>query len=146
MEVVGFMNHNVAGRAIKEARKLLVYGTCLARERPELVAEYARGRAALAVCLEETHVNMFVAKLAGVLARVPLDELVVLTVDGSLHCVQLHMGVEEALKVAGASVHVKHLVVEGGRVVPISPKAVKTARYLSKIEKLLGSRGASSGH
>lgn len=146
MEVIRFMDHNVAGRLIKETGRLLVYGACLARERPDLVAEYAKGRAALAVCLEETHVNMFIAKLAGVLARVPLDELVVLTVDGSLHCVQLHMGVEEALKVTGVSVPVRHLVVKGGEVILVSSKAVKTARYLSKVEKLLESRGSSPDH
>ncbi len=139
MNFLRFMEYNVAGRAIRETKRLLIYGACLAWERPDLVEEYAHGRVALAVCLEETHVNMFVAKLAGVLARVPLEELVVLSVDGSLHCVQLHMGVEEALKLTGAKLDVKHLVFEGGKVVEVSPKAVKTARYLSKVDRLLSS-------
>lgn len=137
MDYIEFMNYNVAGRRIREAKRVLLYGSCLFFEHLDVVEEYSRGRVPLAVCLEKTHVNMVITKLAGVLARVPLEELVVLTVDGSLHCVQLHMAVEEALKISSKQLKVRHLVLERGEVIEVGGKSVKTARYLSKVEKLL---------
>ncbi|RLE93396.1 MAG: 4Fe-4S ferredoxin [Thermoprotei archaeon] len=132
-----FMSYNVASREIRRRKRLLIYGSCLAVEHPEIVKEYSQNRVALAVCMEETHVNMFITKLAGVLARVDLEEITVLSVDGSLHCVQLHTGVEEALKISGKKLPVKHLVYEKERVIEVNPRAVKISRYLSKINNLL---------
>lgn len=133
------MDYNAAGRELRRRRRLLVYGTCVRDEHPEVYGEWSRGRVALAACLEKTHFNMVSLKLASILARVDLEELAVLTVDGSPHCVQLHHAVEEAVRVTGARVPVRHLVVEGGRVVEVSGRAVKTARYLSRVDKLLSS-------
>jgi len=131
------MDYNVAGRELRRLRRLLLYGTCVRDEHPEAYREWSGGRVALAACLEKTHFNMVSLKLASMFARVELEELVVLTVDGSPHCVQLHHAVEEALRVSGARVPVRHLVVEGGRVVEVSRRAVKAARYLSRVEGLL---------
>ncbi|ABL77473.1 hypothetical protein [Thermofilum pendens] len=128
---------NVAGKEIREKRKLLVYGSCLAYEYPELLREYSEGRVDLAVCLEAEHFNVVALKLASMLARVDVEEVVVLTVDGSPHCVQLHHAVEEAKKVTGRSPRTRHLVIEEGKVVEVDEKAVKTARYLSRVQRLL---------
>jgi hypothetical protein len=76
-------------------------------------------------------------KLASIFARVDLEEVVVLTVDGSPHCIQLHHAVEEARKVTGRQINVRHFVIEGGEALEVSAEAVKVARYLSKIQRLL---------
>ncbi len=140
MEDLGYrelMDYNAAGRRLRETRRLLVYGTCVRDEHPQVYGEWSRGRVALAACLEKTHFNMVALKLASILARVDLEELVVLTVDGSPHCVQLHHAVEEAVRVTGSRARVRHVVVEGGGWVEVSARAVKAARYLSRVEKLL---------
>ena len=133
----GLLDYNVAGKKIREKRRLLVYGTCVRDEYPEVFSEFSAGRVPLAVCMEAVHFNMVALKLASMFARVKLEEVVVLTVDGSPHCVQLHHVVEEARRVVGGNAPpVKHFVIEEGRVVKVSEKTVKTARYLSKIEKM----------
>jgi len=129
--------YNSAGRELREKRKLLIYGTCLRDEHPDILDRFKEGRVALAVCLEEEHFNMVGLKLASIVCRVKLEELVILTVDGSPHCVQLHHLAEEVAKVAKGCPRPKHLVVEGGRVIEVGEEAVKTARYLSKVERLL---------
>jgi len=132
------MDHNVAGRALRAARRVLVYGTCVRDEHPDIYEQLSRGRVALAACLEREHFNMVALKLASMLARVKLEELVVLTVDGSPHCVQLHMAVEEAVKVTGLAgrLKVRHLVIESGEVIEIPEACVKVARYLSRVKRL----------
>jgi hypothetical protein len=126
---------NVACRPFREARKILVYGTCVRDEYPSIFEEYARGRVPLAVCMEEEHFNMVALKLASIAARVKPEELVVLTVDGSPHCLQLHMAVEEVDRIVGGLPR-RHVVVEEGRAIEIEPEIVKVARYLSKVRRL----------
>jgi len=130
------MSYNVAGRLIRKIRRVLLYGTCVRYEYPEIYESFSQNRVPLAVCMEREHFNMVTLKIASMLARVELEELVVLTVDGSPHCVQLHMAVEEALKITNSSTLVKHLVIERRKVIEVPPQCVKIARYLSKIKRL----------
>lgn len=119
---------------------MLVYGACVRDEYPEIYEKFSDGRVALAVCLEAEHFNVVALKLASMFARVELEEVIVLTVDGSPHCVGLHHAVEEAVKVTGRSIPVRHFVIEGGAPIEISLQAVRTARYLSKVQKLLNEK------
>jgi len=135
-DYIDLMDYNVAGRAIRTLKRVLIYGTCVRYEHPEIYRSFSQDRVPLAVCLEREHFNMVALKVASMLARVKLEELVILTVDGSPHCVQLHMAIEEALKVTKTSVPVKHLVIEKGEVIEVPAYCVKLARYLSKIKKL----------
>lgn len=132
------MDYNVAGKKIRDLRRVLIYGTCVRDEHPEIFREFVKDRVPLAVCLEYTHFNMVALKLASMFARVKLEEVVVLTVDGSPHCVQLHHAVEEARRVVGdMAPRVEHYVIESDKAVKVSERAVKTARYLSKIDAFL---------
>ncbi len=131
------ISYNVAGRELRQKRKLLIYGTCVRDEYPEIYLEYEKKRVPLAVCLEEEHFNMVALKLASIIARIDLEEIVILTVDGSPHCLQLHHIAEEVEKITCKNVNIRHLVIENKKVIEIDKKTIKTARYLSKIKKLL---------
>ena len=132
-----FMTINVCSRKIREKKKILLYGKCVRDEYQEIFHSYSEGRIPLAVCMEREHINMVGFKLAGLLARVDVEEIVVLTVDGSPHCVQLHFALEEVEKILGRKIERKHYVIEDGRVVRVSNIAVKKARYISWINKIL---------
>ncbi len=132
---------NAKSKLIRGRESLLIIGRCVEVEHPKILEKFlSRGNyAVVSVCLEEEHVNHVGLKLAGVLARCDFKEVAVLTVDGSLHCVQLHHMVEEVFKVMGIEGRVsrRHYVIEGGEVVEVSTKAVKVSRYLSRVDKLL---------
>jgi len=132
------INVNAKSRLFRDRRKLLIIGRCVEVEHPDALKPFSNGYAVLSACLEEEHVNKVGFKLAGVLARGDYEEVSVLTVDGSLHCVQLHYMVEEVFKVLGnPPVRRRHFVIEGGRVVEVPCEAVKASRYLSRVAKLL---------
>lgn len=129
---------NARSRLIRGFRKLLIIGRCVELEHPkflELFNDYAK----VSVCLEEEHMNMTGFKLAGVLARGSYEEVAVLTVDGSPHCMQLHYMIEEVCRVVKNLPRRRHYVIEGGKLIEVPEKAVKTSRYLSKVAKLLDS-------
>ncbi|RLE82954.1 MAG: 4Fe-4S ferredoxin [Thermoprotei archaeon] len=128
---------NVCTRDLRATKRLLVYGKCVEEEYPSIFSKYSEGRVALSVCLEAEHMNTVGFKLASIVARIDLEEIVILTVDGSPHCIQLHFMAEEVNKMFGGKLPTKHLVIEEGKVVEVSPRVVKTARYLTKVKKLL---------
>ena len=111
-------------------------------ERPGLIEQLSVRAVSAWACPERDHINVIALKVASMLARVELEELTVVTVDGSPHCVQLHHAVEEAIKVSKrGDLRVRHLVSHGEKVIEVSERAIKVARYLSKIERLLRLEG-----
>jgi hypothetical protein len=126
------MDTSVRSGYLRGFRKILLYGSCLNEDLLRGFDDYAK----LSCCLEEEHANMIGFKLAGILARGDYDEIAVLTVDGSLHCVQLHHLVEEVCRIVRNPPKRRHMVVVDGEMREIPEDAVKISRYLSKVSKL----------
>lgn len=130
---------NAKSKLLREYDSLLIMSRCIELEHPEAVEEFKSGYAILTVCPEEEHINHVGFKLAGVLTRGNYREVAVLSVDGSMHCIQLHFMVEELFKIMKLddSVKRRHLVLSRSGIIEIEKDSVKTARYLSKVNKLL---------
>ncbi len=131
---------NAKSKLFRDKEKLLIIGRCIEIEHPEILDDFIKkGYGVLSVCLEAEHANQVGLKLAGILARGKYSEVAVLTVDGSMHCTQLHWVVEEVFKIMNLDDKVlrKHYVVYKGKLYTISLNAVKISRYLSRVEKLL---------
>ncbi len=125
------MSTNAKGKNVR-GKKLLLYGTCL-DENPwylEGFEDYTK----LSFCPEKEHINMAFYKLMAMMSVA--DELVVITTDGSPHCVQMHYIAEEVLRYSEKKIPLRHFVVNNGKIVEISAEDVKLSRYLSKIKKL----------
>lgn len=134
------INVNARSRIFRDKRKLLIIGRCVELEHPSILAKYLESGeyGVLSVCLETEHVNMVGFKLAGIIARNNLEEIVVLTVDGSMHCTQLHWMVEEVFKIIKCdNIKRKHIVIYKGREYEVNEKAVKISRYLYHVNRLL---------
>ena len=139
------MTTNCGSKRLRENRRLLICGTCVKDEYPTILESFSSNRQVLLVCLEETHVNMVGLKLIDMFDIIKPEEVVVLTPDGSPHCVQLHYIVEDVKKRLRLNkLPVKHYVVDRGRVYEISELAVKVSRYLHRVERLLRSYESSS--
>ncbi len=132
---------NSASRIIRESRRLLVYSSCLDLEAPWVAGEAAPGAPAASVCMEAEHLNVVALKIASIMARVDLEELSILTVDGSPHCLQLHHAAEEAARISGFSGRLRHMIFRRGKVEEVSREAVKAARYLSKVQRMMPTGG-----
>ncbi len=132
---------NAASRLLRGKPRLLIVGRCLEIEKPwairELVGDRPEEYAVISVCLEEHHVNHVGFKIAGIIARTRPKETIVLTTDGSMHCIQLHYMLEEIEKIMGPVTERKHYVATREGIEEIPPEAVKASRYLSKVKQLL---------
>ena len=130
---------NAKSRIFRNNDKLLIIGRCVEIEHPDVLQEFIKqGYSVLSVCLEAEHVNMIGFKLAGILARGNYREVSVLTVDGSMHCTQLHWMLEEVFKILGRNNIIRrHFVIYKGKLFEVTLRAVKTSRYLHKVDRLL---------
>ncbi len=134
------MSINVGDQRLREKGQLLLIGSCMNSRFPDIVEEYREkdgGQAVLHVCLEEMHVNHAGFKIGSIIRYSGMEKVTVLTVDGSPHCVQLHFVVEDLKSHFTPDIETAHFVVEKGKVHQVSPKAVKRARHLSKLESML---------
>ena len=111
--------------------KLLVYGSCVPDEYPEIFKEFLKGKEGFHACLEHVHFNDVIEKLSAILKFNNIEELTVLTIDGSPHCIQLHLAAQDAKKITGSNVLIRHFAIEKGEVVEASADKVKEKRHLS---------------
>jgi len=125
------MSTNAKGKNIR-GKKLLLYGSCV-DENPQYLEGF-EDYTKLSFCPEKEHINMAFYKLMAMMSVA--QELVVITVDGSPHCVQMHYIADEVLRYSEKKFPLRHFVVNNGKIVEISPEDVKLSRYLSKIKRL----------
>ena len=116
--------------------KIILYGKCVPNQFKQFLKKLSKGRFALSACLQEHHMDNLGFKLATLLTYQPVKEITVLSIDGSPHCAQLHALAEQAKRITGSDVAIKHYVIEEGRLVEFSSEVVKIARHLSHIKAL----------
>ncbi len=115
---------------------ILLYGSCVPQQFKKYLQKFTKGRIPLSACLQEQHMDNLGFKLATLLLYQPLKEITVLSIDGSPHCVQLHALAEQAKRISKSAVHIRHYVIEEGKLFEVTSDTVKTARHLSHIRKL----------
>jgi len=125
------LSTNAKGKNIR-GKKLLLYGKCI-EENPEYLERFDR-YVKLSFCPEKEHINMAFYKLMAMFSVA--KELVVLTTDGSPHCVGLHHIAQEVLKYSARKIPVRHFVINNGKLIEVDEEDIKLSRYLSKIKRL----------
>ena len=106
---------------------------------PKIYNEVARDNVVLEFCPEEQG-QLVYGKIASMIRSSRPEKIKIVTVDGSPHCFTLHAAVNEAVYILGEKVEKEHYVVlDGEKLIRISPEAVRIARYLSLVDKLLKS-------
>ncbi len=121
-----------SARSKKISEDVLLYGTCISAEHPEILKKFKQ-KTRLRVCLEEEHVNKAAWKMANIVRASKVRKITALTMDGSPHCVQLHYALED-LKEMLPGLAAEHYAIEKGKLIEISAEAVRKSRHLSEIE------------
>ncbi len=124
---------------ILRSRKLYIVSACLPFVNPELFEKIKREGTVLLACPEREPATHY-GKIASMLRSNEgyVEEIIVITVDGSPHCYTLHASVNEAEYILGKKVRRKHYVLlDGKELIEIDPMAVRVARYLYLVDKLV---------
>ena len=118
---------------------LLIVSACLPIVNPELFEKLSKDHVVLLACPERESPTHY-GKIASMVRSSRPRSLTVITIDGSPHCFTLHASVNEAEYILGERIPREHyVVVNGNELVRISPDAVRVARYLSVVQKVIDS-------
>ena len=116
---------------------LLIASACLPSINEELFQEISEGKVVLLACPEEES-PIHYGKIATIIRSSQPRTVTVVTIEGSPHCFTLHASVNLAEYLLGTKLSKKHyVVVDGEELVEISDNAVRLARYLSIVNKVL---------
>lgn len=130
---------NLGDKELRQKKRIILTGTCLIRRHPEILKEFLEkfdSPAHVHICLETYQMDQVGYKLTLMMDYSDIKELTVLTIDGSPHCLQLHFLAEDQRKFH-PNLKINHFVIEKGKVYEIEPNAVKAARHLHKVQKLI---------
>ena len=116
--------------------EIAIIGSCLPNMQPKAFNEiYQMTSNIYEICLEETHINMAIAKIGGMLSRVNLNKIILATVDKSPHCIQVHYIENELAKMMDLSnIEIVHYVAVNNKLIQISNDIIKKSKCLSELK------------
>ena len=116
---------------------IIVVGSCLKNMQPqgfEKVKELSENIYEL--CLEETHINMAITKIGGMIRTGKVKRIIFATVDKSPHCVQVHYIRNELEKMMDLkNVTIENYVVVDNELVEIDNDIISMSKALAKLKK-----------
>ena len=94
------------------------------------------------LCLEETHINMAITKICGMIRTGKIKKIVFASVDKSPHCIQLHYIQDELRKMMNLSnIEIENYVVVNNELIKISPEVISLSKNLKELTNLKNKAG-----
>lgn len=116
---------------------IIIVGSCLKNMQPkgyEKLKEISDNIYEL--CLEETHINMAIAKIGGMIRTGKVHNIIFATVDKSPHCIQMHYIQDELKKMMAIdNVTITNYVVVGNELIKIRPEIISISKNLSELNQ-----------
>lgn len=115
---------------------IVVMGTCVPRMQPkgfDKIKELSENIYEL--CLEQTHINMAISKIGGMLRTGKIKKIIFATVDRSPHCVQMHYIRQELEKMMNLeNVIIENYVVVDNELIKIESEVISLSKNLKKLK------------
>lgn len=89
------------------------------------------------LCLEETHVNMAVTKIGGMLRTGKIKRIIFASVDKSPHCIQLHYIQDELRKMMNLeNIEIENYVVVNNELIKLDKEVISLSKNLKALSEL----------
>lgn len=115
--------------------KLIIVGSCLPKMQPIAYEKLTNiSKNIYEICLEETHLNMVITKIGGMLSRAKVSKVVFATVDKSPHCIQMHYIENEIKKMMNLdNIDIIHYVAINNELIEITKEQIQKSKCLSEL-------------
>lgn len=88
------------------------------------------------LCLEQTHINMAITKIGGMLRTGKIKRLIFASVNKSPHCIQMHYIQDELKKMMDLkSIEIINYVADNGELIKIHPSTISLSKNLIELER-----------
>ena len=116
---------------------IIIMGNCIPVMQPKGYEQLKKlSKNIYEICLEQTHMNMAVSKLAGMLRTGKINKIIFATVDKSPHCVQLHYVSNELKKIMNLEkIQIENYVIVNNELVKIEPDIISLSKNLNELNK-----------
>ena len=117
---------------------IIIVGSCLKNMQPEGFKELEKNSNNIyELCLEETHMNMAITKIGGMLRTNKIKRIIFATVDRSPHCIQLHYIQDELRKMMElANIEIENYIIVNNELIRITPETISLSKNLKEISEL----------
>ena len=84
------------------------------------------------ICLEQTHINMAITKILGMIRANKIRRIVFASVDKSPHCIQLHY-IQDEIRKLGFELSFENYVAVNNALIKISKETITLSKNLSEL-------------
>ena len=119
------------------AEEIIITGSCLKAMQPKAYKQLESMKMPIfELCLEQTHVNMAITKLLGMIRAKKIRKIMFASVDKSPHCVQLHY-IQDEISKLGFNVQFINYVAVENQLVEISKDVISLSKNLKELNNLI---------
>ena len=116
--------------------EIIIVGSCLKNMQPKAYDTLENmNKPIYDICLEETHVNMAITKILGMIRAKNIKTIFFASVDKSPHCIQLHYIQDEIRKIGTNTKFVNYVAVDN-ELIQISPETISLSKNLAKLNNM----------
>ncbi len=121
---------------------IIIVGTCLKSVQPDGYKKLEGISPNIYnLCLENTHVNMAITKIGGMIRTGKVHNIIFATVDESPHCIQMHYIQDELGEMMNLeNINIKNYVVVNDELIEVSPELILLSKKLSELKKKVKTR------
>lgn len=113
------------------AEEIIIVGSCLKVMQPQAYEQLERmGLPIFDLCLEQTHVNMAITKVLGLIRAKGIKKIIFASVDRSPHCIQLHY-IQDEIRKIGTKTEFENYVAVDNELVRILPNVISLSKNLA---------------
>ena len=115
----------------------IIVGSCLKSMKPEAFRIIESWNIPIYdICLEQTHINMAITKVLGMIRTGNLKKLIFASVDRSPHCIQLHF-IQDEVRKLGFKLDIENYVASDNELVRIDTDTISLSKNLSKLKQII---------
>ena len=115
---------------------IIIADTCLKSMQPNGYKKLEKiSKNIYTLYLENTHVNMVITKIGGMIRTGKVHNIIFATVDESPHCIQMHYIQDELREMMNLeNINIKNYVVVNDELLEVSPKLILLSKKLSELK------------
>lgn len=130
----GLMKSNI----YEAENTIVIVGSCLKNMQPEGYKKLEEiSNNIFDLCLEETHINMAITKIGGMIRTGKVKKILFATVDKSPHCIQMHYIQDELRKMMDINnIEIINYVVVDNQLINIDKDTISLSKNLYKLSNV----------